>query len=425
MIKSFIFENFKSFEKAELNLEALTSLVGTNSSGKSNAIEGIHILADIATGLDLSVVLDGTRSTDSYIRGGSKSCCRFKTSAFKLGCLIDLDEKYDLYYYIKIGTNKRVWVDEEALYKVKNGKTELSGGEKIFKTKSVVRESGDIRVEYNDKKTGRNPDILCMRIASVLAQLKTKLPQSTDRDRECLGYIELVLNNLRKIFILNPIPTKMRDYVRLTDNELKENCENISPVLYHLCEDKQKKEDLLRVIRALPENEIEDIGFITTQLDDVIFGLREKYINSSELFDAKKLSDGTLRCIAIVAAVLTSPQGSTLVIEEIDNGIHPSRVEKLIKNLTQLGEKRKIDIILTTHNPVLLNSYGKEQLLGVSVVYRENVKGTSKFVPFVDIESYPTIFMRGGIGNAMIDEYLLNLIKGRRKKRDYSWMEEL
>lgn len=40
MIKSFIYENFKSFEKAELNLEAVTSLIGSNSSGKSNAIEG-------------------------------------------------------------------------------------------------------------------------------------------------------------------------------------------------------------------------------------------------------------------------------------------------------------------------------------------------------------------------------------------------
>ena len=60
MIKSFIFENFKSFEKAELNLEALTSLIGTNSSGKSNAIEGIHILADTATGLELGTILDGT-----------------------------------------------------------------------------------------------------------------------------------------------------------------------------------------------------------------------------------------------------------------------------------------------------------------------------------------------------------------------------
>lgn len=115
-----------------------------------------------------------------------------------------------------------------------------------------------------------------------------------------------------------------------------------------MCEDSEKKKELLKIVSDLPENEIKDIGFITTQLDDVIFALREKYINSSELFDAKKLSDGTLRCIAIVAAILTIPEGSTLVIEEIDNGIHASRVQALIKNLSLLGEKRKIDIILTT-----------------------------------------------------------------------------
>lgn len=424
MIKSFIFENFKSFEKAELNLEALTSLIGTNSSGKSNAIEGIHILADTATGLELGTILDGTRNMDSHIRGGSKSCCRFKTSAFKLGCLIDLDEKYDLYYYIKISTNKKVWVEEEALYKVVNGKTELAGGEKIFKTKLRSKESGDIQAEYNDKKAGRNPDILCMRVSSVLAQLRTKLPQNTYRDRECFGYIELVLENLKKIFILNPVPSDMRDYVRITDTDLKENCENISAVLRHLCEDSEKKKELLKIVSGLPENEIKDIGFITTQLDDVIFALREKYINSSELFDAKKLSDGTLRFIAIVAAILTIPEGSTLVIEEIDNGIHASRVQALIKNLSLLGEKRKIDIILTTHNPVLLNGYKKQQLLGVSVVYRENEKGTSKFIPFVDIRNYPQVFVRGGLGEAMLDESLLNLIKCPSEKKDYSWMED-
>lgn len=87
MIKSFIFENFKSLEKAELDLESVTSIIGSNSSGKSNAIEGIQILAEAATGVDLSVVLDGTRNSDSHIRGGSSACCRFKTSSFKLGCL--------------------------------------------------------------------------------------------------------------------------------------------------------------------------------------------------------------------------------------------------------------------------------------------------------------------------------------------------
>lgn len=46
MIKSFIFENYKSFEKAELNLESVTSLIGTNSSGKSNAVGRCYFRAE-------------------------------------------------------------------------------------------------------------------------------------------------------------------------------------------------------------------------------------------------------------------------------------------------------------------------------------------------------------------------------------------
>lgn len=422
MIKSFIFENFKSFEKAELNLEAITSLIGANSSGKSNAIEGIQILAELATGLDLNVVLDGTRSSESHIRGGSKACCRFKTSSFKLGCLVDLDETYDLLYYIKISTNRRVWVEEEALYKVNNGRTNLAGGEKIFKTKTVAGDSGDIEVEYNDKKSGGNPNIICMRISSVLAQMQTKLPQSTERDKECLGYINLVLDNLKSIFVLNPVPSEMRDYVRITDSELKENCENISPVLYHLCEMEDKKEELLKGICNLPENEVMGIGFVKTSLDDVIFTLKERYKNSAEVVDAKKLSDGTLRCIAILAAMLSIPENSVLVVEEIDNGIHPGRVQALIESLDELGRKKHVDLILTTHNPVLLNKYDKEKLLGVSVVYRDGENGTSKFIPLVDIKNFQNIFAQGGLGDAMVDDSLIRLIKVPQKKEDYSWL---
>lgn len=422
MIKSFIFENFKSFEKAELNLESITSLIGANSSGKSNAIEGIHILAMSATGVDLSVILDGTRNSDSQVRGGSNACCRFKTSSFKLGCLIDLDENYDLLYYIKINVNKRIWVEEEALYKVHNGKTSLNGEDKIFKTKSVPKDSGDIKAEYNDGKKGMNPDILCMRVSSVLAQMKSKIPMKTKRDSECLGYINLVLDNLKNIFILNPIPAEMRDYVRITDSDLKENCENISPVLYHLCEDERKKKELLKVICALPENEVLGIEFIKTKLDDVIFGLKEKYLNSSETVDAKKLSDGTLRCIAIIASILTIPENSTLIIEEIDNGIHPGRVQALIDNLDVVSKKRGVDLILTTHNSMLLNKYDKEKLLGVSVVYRDKEKGTSKFIPFVDIEHFQQLLVKGGLGDALIDDSLIKSIKEPEKIADYSWL---
>lgn len=48
MIKSFIFEKFKGYERAVLWLEQITTLIGSNASGKSNAIEGIQILSEIA-----------------------------------------------------------------------------------------------------------------------------------------------------------------------------------------------------------------------------------------------------------------------------------------------------------------------------------------------------------------------------------------
>lgn len=423
MIKSFIFENFKSFEKAELSLESVTSLIGSNSSGKSNAVEGIQILAELATGVDLSIVLDGTRNNDSHIRGGSAACCRFKTTSFKLGCLIDLDDQYDLLYYIRISTSKRVWVEEEGLYKVENGKTTIAGGEKIFKTKAVSsKDSGDIRAEYNDKKTGRNPDIICMRVSSVLAQLRSKLPQNTRRDEECLGYVNLVLENLKGIFVLNPVPKDMRDYVRLTDTALKENAENISPVLYQLCQTEEQKKALLEIICSLPENEVKGIEFIKTKLDDVIFALKERYMTVSEVVDAKKLSDGTLRCIAIVAAMLSIPEGGILVVEEIDNGIHPSRVSTLINKLSEIGKKRNLDIIITTHNPILLNRYDKEKLLGVSVVYRDREKGTSNFISLVDIEQYPKLLAKGGLGDAMLDDSIINMIKNPLQQADYEWL---
>ena len=71
MIKSFIYENFKGYDKAVLWLEQITTLIGSNASGKSNAIEGMQILSELALGKDLRVVFDETKNEGS-IRGGAK-----------------------------------------------------------------------------------------------------------------------------------------------------------------------------------------------------------------------------------------------------------------------------------------------------------------------------------------------------------------
>lgn len=421
MIKCFIFENFKSFEKTELNIEALTTLIGTNSSGKSNAIEGIAILAMAATGLELSTILDGTKNTGPVVRGGSHGCARFKTNAFKLGCLIDLDQDFDLLYEIKIGVNDHVVIDEEGVYLVKTN-TLGPKTNKIFKTKAVEHDRAEIKVQYKNGKKGNNPDAICVRSSAILPQIIGKMARNSEEEREIANMVERVVNHLRKISILNPIPSEIRNYARVSDVDLRMNCDNISAVLNKMCKDPDSKEMLLSIVRELPENDITDIEFIETRIGDVIFALREKNNNSTNLVDARQLSDGTLRCIAVLTAVLISDPGSIVVIEEIDNGIHPARVYKLVNQLIQIGLSRQIDLVITTHNATLMNSYKKDQLMGVSVVYRKKNKGTSEISSFIDIDNFPSMLAAGGLGNAMIDESLIVALKEEQHKKDYSWL---
>lgn len=420
MIKSFIFENFKSFEKAVLNVESLTTLIGTNSSGKSNAIEGIEILAKAVTGIELSTILDGTKNTGAVVRGGSRGCARFNTSAFKLGCLIDLDEKRDLLYELKIGVEDRLGVEEEGLYLVK--KDSIVRNNKIFKTKKAEPGRAEIKVQYKNGNVGNDPDMICVRSSAVLPQMAVKMRRDTDEERETVIWMEKVIRDLKNIRMLDPIPSVIRDYVRISDVELRQNCDNLSAVLYELCKDANKKEQILKGIRALPENDVEDIEFVETKIGDVIFALKERNLNSTQLVDARQLSDGTLRCIAVLTAVLISEPGSLVIIEELDNGIHPARVYKLIEQLIEIGNQRLIDIMITTHNATLMNAYKKDELVGVSVVYREKDRGTSKIKQFIDIENFPAMMAAGGLGTAMLDETLLDALKRSKQKKDYSWL---
>jgi predicted ATPase len=420
MIKAFTFENFKSFDKAKLELENLTIMIGSNAAGKTNAIEGIKIMSEISTGRDFSVILDGSKNIDSDIRGGSKGCCKFNTNHFKLGCIVDINEEYDLIYSIKIKVGDRIYVDEESLYKLStHNEREL-----VFKTKKSSKDSGDIKVEYNNGKSGKNPDVFCIRSSAILTQLLSKMSPDYKKYEENIKYINMVIDDLKNILFLNPIPSEMRNYSRVTDTELRPQADNLSSVLYMLCKDPNNKKRILDIIGTLPENDILDIDFITTSIGDVMFKIKEQYGSRSEYIEAKRLSDGTIRCMAVVVALISEKPGSIVIIEEVDNGIHPSRAKSLIDSISELAKDRKIHIIITTHNSALLNAISKNDLIGVSIGYRNEEDGGSEFIQFVDINKYPKLLAQGNLGDLVITDEILKSIKlKRRNNNDYTWLE--
>ncbi len=419
MIKCFKYKNFKSFVDDSLDLENFTTIIGTNGSGKSNAIEGIKILSEITTGLDISLVLDGAKSVNSGIRGGSSGCCRFNEKSFTLGCVIYVDDQYDLEYSITIDVSKKIYVLQESLYRIiKDGKKVL-GQVKIFETKRPDNpDSGDIKVSYLNGSKGKPPDIICNRSSSVLPQMKSKIPSDTTKAKESIKYIEYLQKTLTTILFLDPVPSLMREYVRINDTELKPTGENISSVLNNLCLNNNSKEQFISIINKLPENEIQDIKFFETPTNDVMFTMVEKYGDTTEEIEAKRLSDGMLRCVSVLASVFTESQHSLIIVEEIDNGIHPSKVDALIKKLQELAEERHIDFILTTHNSSLLNNYSSKQLVGLSVVYRNKTNGASEFMSFIDIPDYENLLAMGGLGNAVINNSLIDAIKNPKKRKN-------
>ena len=212
-----------------------------------------------------------------------------------------------------------------------------------------------------------------------------------------------MVSTLKEIFILNPIPSKIREYSRLSDT-LESDASNIAGVLAALSEEHKTEVEstLSNYIKDFPEGDIqklwaEKVGRFGT--DAMLYCQEEWKPGHVTEIDARTMSDGTLRFIAIITALLTRPEGSQIVIEEIDNGLHPSRAKLLVTILREIGSKRKIDILLTTHNPALLDALGTEIVPFVVVAHRDKETGESKLTLLEDIDNFSKLFASYSLGD--------------------------
>lgn len=106
---------------------------------------------------------------------------------------MDIDADYDLEYSITIKVSNRVFVLAEHLLKLS------SSGDRpvtVFQTKDTPDEYSDINAEYNNGRKGRNPEVTCIRSVSVLSQLSSKMPTTTEYNKKNVSYINLVLERL-------------------------------------------------------------------------------------------------------------------------------------------------------------------------------------------------------------------------------------
>jgi len=411
-------------------LATLTFFIGPNASGKSNALEAIRLLSWMAKGSRLDDIERSIQGTDSLLRGRPANLFLDSANEFEIGCRVEgnLDDWDNLAIGISL-VEDHIIITSESVSK---------DSEKIplyIVDSPPNPRTDEISVAYNNFKRGRNkPHIPCSNRQAVFYQLDTpaRFEKSDEKSQKVIPAVAKRFRHaLRSVIFLDPQPALMRGYSFAKDYVMKENGSNLSSVLYNICEgDAPLKKELLDFVRSLPEQDIKDINFIVTDRNDVMVVLKESFGNKETLMDAPVLSDGTLRVLATGATLLSATPGSLVIIEEIDNGVHPSRAELLIKQIIKIGKKRRLKVLLTSHNPALLDALPDESLDDVLCCYRDPEMGDSRIVRLGDLDRFPELMAQGTLGELVTRQVLDRFLKDKttpeeRTHAALSWLEEL
>jgi predicted ATPase len=426
------FENFKCFSGAELDLfKPVTLLIGPNASGKSNLIEGVELLAEIAHGRPLYEISDVGR-TDGRgceIRGGLEACPRQGHDTFKMGFVARLTpragmEWRSLRYEVAVTVRPTPHVSHESL--------RVDDNTLVFATRST--DANVSQITYNNFAQGPNKPTVTVRAdRSALSQYEDLEGLATKNRRagDCRYLVDAIRRYLKGSFVFDPNPKLMRSYERIADRPLSRNGANLSAVLHALTVaangNDGKLDRLLQWIQQVPEEPYASFGFVTTELNDVIFGFRQAA--NGPLLDARVLSDGTLRCLAVLTALQTAEANSRAIIEEFDNGLHSTRTHVLTQAVTECANQSPLNVLVTTHNPATLDALTTEQLDGVVLCAWDGAEHASRLVRLRDLPRFVELVERGRLGDLVtrkvIDQYLAPGFEEQRTQKALKWLEGL
>ena len=429
---SITIKNFKSYKEATLPLAPLTLLIGANASGKSNAIEAFRFLSWVAGGERLSTLQNRVNDSDKIIRGNVSDLPFRETEQFVLSFSAD-SSNYESIFNIRFN---EIYFGFEII--------ETENENFIFTFDDVADDGIYVSQESlsNNFAIDENKTIFSIKNSdySDVFNLSKELLSFFLKENGSPCKIKKIYNdiNFLKSLILNSyffdfVPSQMR-YESLSEKDLRSNGQNLAGVLHYLCEKdghaSDNKTKLLNLIKSLPEQNIIDIKFYVDHRERVEFALIENFDNTKKEFPMDLLSDGTLKVLAIATALLSVSTGSTLVIEEIDNSIHPSRAHDILSLMRQYAEERGLKLLLSTHNPALMDAIPDEALADVVFCYRDPRQGDSRLLRLGDLDDYVGLVVQGSLGDlvkrGIVERFVKHpKTKEEKKKQALDWLKQM
>jgi predicted ATPase len=431
-----LLKNFKGFASAMVDLERpFTLLIGRNGSGKSNLIEAVEVLAQLAAGRALHDFSEVGVGVNRYgVRGGLPGCVRKGADSFELSFeAIGPPDVGDVTWSITVGGAREPRIVAESL---------MSSSRMIYNAKL----DGDVlNVAYNNFRRGPNaPSVQLSAGSAVLPRCHeafSRINRANENAKQAAQIVDALRCWLPAAFVFDPAPRAIRSggYQRIGDSVLAKDGANLSSALYALrhgpSSDEAALDRILKVVRELPEEPFQKIDFTTTSTNDVLLTLVD---GAGRSFDARLLSDGTLRTLAILAAIETAeaaddgtgnPPVPLIVVEEFDNGLHSSRVKTVLNAAYDAAKNGRARIVATTHNPALLDALTPEQLKCVVVCHHDAAAKAATMTPLLDLPGADVLLERGRLGDLVtreiIDEHFDPEFESKRTEAARKWLRSL
>ena len=370
-------KNFRSIEYAELDLDPLTVLVGPNASGKSNLMDILGFLGDIARlGLETAINL----------RGGIDSVGRKSPGGKVLGPEIgyEYDSPWGTLQYNFALTRRSI-----GEYRIKREYAKLELSESDARPVEFALTNGRLTkpnlrtILKQIESTQTGDDGRAKRLAGVANQLTSEsdrkdIQMMSVEPSQLISFLMFLLiwqdetgdnsnlllyeslrdarDYLDGIGLYHIFPNSLRDPQKMADSyPLAMSGENLASTLRDMIQNKSRflpdlKDALTFAVPGVRDLRISHAGsYYVVELNHG----RDGGNGRGSWFDLSHESDGTIRLLAMLTALFQDPAPSLIGLEEPELAIHPGAMAVLSDAMMEAALRGQI--LVATHSPDLID----------------------------------------------------------------------
>ena len=101
----------------------------------------------------------------------------------------------------------------------------------------------------------------------------------------------------------------------------------------------------------------------------------------------------------------------------------------LVQTLSETATRRKLNVVVTTHNPAFMDALDESQMDSILICHGDESGGGSKVTRLGDLDIAGTIGLRGGLGDFVtrgaLEEHLAPDFAENRSRETREWLASL